>query len=297
MWHKLCWIFHPWCPMHQDPLLVFRQFPTTVKVPRVIMAPPVLIWMGSASSAVVPLVTPDQRAQVTYFEHIEAETNWQCFTDDIFKRTFFNENVWNSINNSLKFVPKGPINNIPALVQRMAWRRPGDKPLSEPMMVSLPTHMCVTRPQWVTSLAPGRYGSDFLNCVNFMSTPREITLLWMQQNTFDEKSTLGLVMAWCRQATSHYLNQFFFFLTYPLAFIWWQFNERYLSHRSLILAWNYILKFYPNLPGANELTWIFFHFSFPLFLWQLSQWWQLHIDINRIQMPLSGAFWGRQMSR
>ena len=32
----------------------------------------------------------------------------------------------------------------------MAWRRPGDKPLSEPMMVSLPTHICVTRPQWVT---------------------------------------------------------------------------------------------------------------------------------------------------
>ena len=31
----------------------------------------------------------------------------------------------------------------------MAWRRPGDKPLSEPMMVSLPTRICVTRPQWV----------------------------------------------------------------------------------------------------------------------------------------------------
>ena len=50
---------------------------------------------------------------------------------------------------SLKFIPKGPINNIPALVQIMAWRRLGDKPLSEPMMDSLPTHICVTRPQWV----------------------------------------------------------------------------------------------------------------------------------------------------
>ena len=36
----------------------------------------------------------------------------------------------------MKFVSKGPINNIPALVQIMAWRRPGDKPLSEQMMVS-----------------------------------------------------------------------------------------------------------------------------------------------------------------
>ena len=36
----------------------------------------------------------------------------------------------------------------PALVQIMAWRRPGDKPLSEPMMLSLLTHICVTRPHF-----------------------------------------------------------------------------------------------------------------------------------------------------
>ena len=73
------------------------------------------------------------------------------FADDIFNCIFLNENVWIPIRISLKFVPKGPINNIPALVQIMAWRRPGDKPLSESMMVSLPTHICVTRPQWVNS--------------------------------------------------------------------------------------------------------------------------------------------------
>ena len=55
---------------------------------------------------------------------------------------------------SLFLVPKGTINNIPALVRIMAWRRPGDKPLSEPMMVSLLTHICVTRPQWVNVKAP-----------------------------------------------------------------------------------------------------------------------------------------------
>ena len=47
---------------------------------------------------------------------------------------------------SLKFAPRGPINNIPALVQMMAWRRPGNKPISGPMMVSLVTHICIT--QW-----------------------------------------------------------------------------------------------------------------------------------------------------
>ena len=44
---------------------------------------------------------------------------------------------------------KGPIDNNRALVQIMAWRRSGDKPLFEPMINSLPTHICVTRPQWV----------------------------------------------------------------------------------------------------------------------------------------------------
>ena len=74
--------------------------------------------------------------------------NGRHFADEIFECTFVNENVWIPIKISLKFVPKGLINNIPALVQIMAWRRAGDKPLSEPMMVSLPTHICVTRPQW-----------------------------------------------------------------------------------------------------------------------------------------------------
>ena len=71
------------------------------------------------------------------------------FPDDIFKSIFLNENVWISIKISLEFVPNWPINDIPALVQIMAWRRPGDKPLSETMMVSLPTHICVIWPQWV----------------------------------------------------------------------------------------------------------------------------------------------------
>ena len=57
------------------------------------------------------------------------------FPDDIFKCIFFNENLCVSIKISLKFVPKVPINNFPALVQMMAWRRSGDKPLSEPMMI------------------------------------------------------------------------------------------------------------------------------------------------------------------
>ena len=75
--------------------------------------------------------------------------NGRLFADGTFKRIFLNENIRISTKNSLKFVPKGLINNIPALVLIMAWRRPGDKPLSEPMLVRSLTHICVTRPQWV----------------------------------------------------------------------------------------------------------------------------------------------------
>ena len=71
------------------------------------------------------------------------------FADNIFKCIFLNENLLLSIRISLKFIPKGPINNIPALVQIMTWCRPGHKPLSEPIMIILLTYICITWPQWV----------------------------------------------------------------------------------------------------------------------------------------------------
>ena len=79
-----------------------------------------------------------------------ARQNGRYFAYDIFKSNFLNENIWISwIDISLIFVYKCPINNIPALGQIIAWRRPGDKPLPEAMMISLLTHICVPRPQWI----------------------------------------------------------------------------------------------------------------------------------------------------
>ena len=94
-----------------------------------------------------PAIASTVKASTNIFDTLRQ--NGRHFADDTFKRIFMNENVIISINISLKFVPKCLINNIPALVQIMAWRLPGDKPLSEPTMVNLLTHICVTRPQWV----------------------------------------------------------------------------------------------------------------------------------------------------
>ena len=93
----------------------------------------------------------------TNFNTLRPMQNGRHFPDGIFKRIFLNQNVRIPINISLEFVPKGPINNILALVQIIAWRRPGDKPLSETMLVSLLTHICVTRPQWINPQAPDEF--------------------------------------------------------------------------------------------------------------------------------------------
>ena len=64
------------------------------------------------------------------------------------------------------------------------------------------------------SLAPGRCGCylksvifKLVSQINILSISCEIVLKWMPPDLTDDKSTLIQVMAWCRQATSHYLNQ------------------------------------------------------------------------------------------
>ena len=103
--------------------------------------------------------------------------NGRHFTDDTLNCIFLNENVRISITISLKFAPKGSINNIPALVQIMVWRRPGDKPLSEPMIVTLLTHICVTRPQWVNE--------NLLGC--HIGNVKLNFLQWLTVNIFQDK--------------------------------------------------------------------------------------------------------------
>ena len=139
--------------------------------------------------------------------------NGRHYADDMFKCIFLNENVWISIKISLKFVPKGPINNIPLLVQIMAWRRSGDKPLSESMVIRLPTHICVTRPQWVNSL----WTSD---------------AIWLHRS----ESTLDQIMIYPGGSkpspepilTHHQWG--------PMTIVWGQFYKRYLSDKFLKLT-------------------------------------------------------------
>ena len=97
-----------------------------------------------------PLVVRMEYSRGTFINSLRPRQIGRQFPDDnIFKCIFLTENVVIPIKISLKFVPEGSNNNIPTLVQIMAWRPPCNKPLYEPMMVRLSTYIYVTQPQWV----------------------------------------------------------------------------------------------------------------------------------------------------
>ena len=100
-------------------------------------------WLNSMAFVYVIIFSESMPQLPRANEYIKAKTKWH------FKCIFLIENICISINISLKFVPKGNINNIPALLQIIASCWPGDKPLSEPMIISLLTHICISQPQWV----------------------------------------------------------------------------------------------------------------------------------------------------
>ena len=67
--------------------------------------------------------------------HLPLDKMATVLADDSFRCILLNENDRILMRISLKFVPRSSIDNKPALVQVMAWRRTGDKPLPEPMRI------------------------------------------------------------------------------------------------------------------------------------------------------------------
>ena len=130
--------------------------------------------------------------------------NGRNFANDIFKCILLNENTSISINISLKFVPGGRINNIPAFVQIMAWRRLGGKPLSEPMMIILLTHICVTRPQWVKILISWE---GFLWKKFYLRWLKQLCHFWADSNFLVIASVIESFLFY--QTLFHYINMHF----------------------------------------------------------------------------------------
>ena len=128
------------------------------------------VWYGTIYIAIVSLKAKNMYGIVINTLRLR-QNDWH-FTEDIFKHIFWTENVcWIPMIIALNFVLKVPINNSPALDQIMAWCRPGDKPLSEPKMISLTTHLCIIWAQWVK----GTWNSY----VHILTTPSSSWCIWL----------------------------------------------------------------------------------------------------------------------
>ena len=96
---------------------------------------------------------------------LRPKQNRRHFADDTLKRTFVNENFRNSIKMSLKFVPKGPVNNY----------------LNQWWLVLL-THICLTRPQWVNNILYCWFTEKEKWCNPFMArVPLFYIWIWIKQ--------------------------------------------------------------------------------------------------------------------
>ena len=115
--------------------------------------------------------------------------------------------------------------------------------------------MCVSNGViFLNSSAPGRFEQNFrqvifklISVTDSWGISCKIALRWMPLDLTDDKSTLVQVMAWCRQATSHYLNQCWprFMLPYgvtrpqwvknePITSLWPSDNIRWTSSSTLV---------------------------------------------------------------
>ena len=119
----------------------------------------------------------------------------------------------------------------------MAWRRPGDKPLSEPMMVGWSTHIYASL--GLIELK-SRCGQPYLNILVLLLLKLIFNSLWPSNAIWrrGSGSTLARVMACCLTTPSHYLNQCW----PPINTVQWLPSGG--THR----------KLHSDLPGANELT-------------------------------------------
>ena len=140
-------ILNPYTAKYAFYCLLFLRVLTTSLNCDVIRVSETGPWLSGAPG--IGIFPGDYGGRYTSIITLRPKQNGRHFTDDTFKRIFLKENVWILLKISLKFIREVWINHIPALVQIMAWRRPGDKPLSEPMMVNLLTHVWVTRPECV----------------------------------------------------------------------------------------------------------------------------------------------------
>ena len=126
------------------------------------------------------------------------------------QKTFWNAFLWMKIFLFWFGFLKNMFPGVTSFILVMAWHWTGNKPLPVAVLRSL-RHV---PPLYVKSLVAGRSGWDLKNAnfslvllIDTFRSSHDNALRWKPWDFTDDKSTLVQVMAWCRQATSHFLRQ------------------------------------------------------------------------------------------
>ena len=164
------------------------------------------------------------------FYTLNPEHNCQHFVDDIFKKILLNENNYILIQISLKFVPRGLIENKSALIQTGAWCWTGNMSVPEPVMTVIDTVYYKKINKKGKKWVPSKSLQPCLNQWYQLVMPHTITRthwvnsLWPSDAIwqYGNRSTLAQVMAWCLTAPGH--------------------GPMLANHRQGPIAWGHYLK-------------------------------------------------------
>ena len=149
-----------------------------------------LLYTTSALQVTVILILPFNSLAPGGFENI--------FQNVFFKLISWIDTLSNSCETALRSMPQNPSDDKSTLVQVMAWcHQAASHYLSQCCPRSLSPYG-VTRPQWVNSLAPGKFEWVFRHVifkqilvVDGWGISCEIALLWMSLDFTDDQSTLA----------------------------------------------------------------------------------------------------------
>ena len=127
------------------------------------------------------------------YNTLKPSQNGCHFPYDAFKCTFLNENVW-IWSRFHWFVSNGSINNIPALVQIVAWRRPGDSDMYLHFEFTITSAMGILT--WASIVMTRN--RPYAGCVQFMIYTRSGGPgYWKQTPRYD--TTEVVASGWCGQ--------------------------------------------------------------------------------------------------
>ena len=141
----------------------------------------------------------------------------------------------------------GAIDNIPALVRIMAWCWPGDKPLSDPMMVNLPTRLYTISSHWVNSVQWTMRSTFVFICHHLISCFSCINVrLSVASLTYDARLInyciimYHILQARCQKSYYYFIHWVYIHCAIGCVMLYKTNTYNWYSWNCLVLPWHYV---------------------------------------------------------